>query len=170
MGRLKTARSFTSDTTDSEFDRVDTELIKLKREFRRLATGKKSLQLNVDTQLKSQNAQIKNLQEEQHQLELELSLADSDQNCSKDGLNLVRMQTNLERKASLFKQIEEFKTWQKQLDIELLNYQKKVHKQRIKMGGAEKTQNYHKVMNRKVDIAEGNLHRESSKFNNYLAN
>jgi len=33
----------------------------------------------------------------------------------------------------------------------------------------KKTSNFHKVVARKLDVAEGNLHRESSKFNNILS-
>jgi len=169
MPRIKTARSYVSDSTENEFDRVDSELTKLKREYRILNNEKKKAKNDADAKVLTQQAQIKQLLKEKSNYELELSLADSNQNNKVDNTNLSRMQTNLQYKATITKQIEDQKKVQGDLEQQCLIWSKKLHEQRIKMGGAEKTSGFHKVVNRKVDIAEGNLHREASKFNNILA-
>ena len=78
------------------------------------------------------------------------------------------MQTNLERKSSANNVIQNLKTDSADLDKSIMDYRKKVHAQRISMGGAEKTKNYHKVVLRRLEVAEGKLYRELSNFNSIL--
>lgn len=170
MPRAKTAQSYASDSTENEFDRLDSDLTKLKRQYRNLQNDKQKLKNKVEKQMLSYKQEIHQLTREKTHYETELKLADSDQNAKFDNLTLTRMQTNLQNKANVMKLIEDQKKYQEEVNKDILLWSKKLTEQRKKMGGAETTNNSHKVVNRKLDIAEGNLHRESSKFNNILAN
>jgi len=162
------AYSVTTDGLDEGFDRPTQELLKLKKEHRELRNAKKAVKQATESEVLKQDTTIERLLRERNDLELNFSLADSNSNNVRDQLSLKRMQTGLQRKSTTKDTIHALNTESSDLDTLIFEFRKKLHDQRVSMGGAEKTANFHKVVGRKMEVAEGKLHRELGNFNTVL--
>lgn len=170
MRRVKTARSYASESQDGEFDRVDSEMLKLKTEYRNIINAKKAEKARIDTELHAQKFQIEQLKREKTEYELDYSIADCSRNNDRDMMTLTRMQTNLQKKANLVKTIEDERALQMEIEAKCKEMEKKINLQRQRVAKSkigDKTSI--RTLTRHIDIAEGNLHREASKFNSILA-